>query len=136
MSNNFTYYSPTKVFFGKNVEAQTEKVIRELGASKVLIVYGGQSAQRSGLLDVLRRSMEAESLAYVELGGVVPNPRLDKVYEGIRIGIRDQIDFLLAAVSLIQRKLSPMAWQSLSGMYGSFLNTHGRRRAASRLPAS
>lgn len=95
MSNNFTYYSPTKVFFGKNVEAQTGKEIRELGASKVLIVYGGQSAQRSGLLDVLRRSMEAESLAYVELGGVVPNPRLDKVYEGIRIGIRDQIDFLL-----------------------------------------
>lgn len=96
MSNNFTYYSLTKVFFGKNVEAQTGKEIRELGASKVLIVYGGQSAQRSGLPDVLRRSMEAESLAYVELGGVVPNPRLDKVYEGIRIGIRDQIDFLLA----------------------------------------
>lgn len=66
MSNNFTYYSPTKVYFGKNVELQTGKEIRKLGASKVLIVYGGQSAARSGLLDILRRSLETEDPAYTQ----------------------------------------------------------------------
>lgn len=96
MANNFKYYVPTEVLFGKNVEAETGKQLKRLGASHVLVIYGGNSARRSGLLDKVLDSLRQERLSVSELGGIVPNPRLEKVYEGIRIGKRDHIDFLLA----------------------------------------
>lgn len=96
MANNFKYYSPTEVIFGKNAEQETGKQLKKLGASRVLLIYGGNSARRSGLLDKVRHSLEEENIFVSELGGIVPNPRLDKVYEGIRIGETDGIDFLLA----------------------------------------
>lgn len=96
MANNFNYYSPTEVIFGKDTEREAGKRLKELGASHVLLVYGGNSARRSGLLDKVRDSLKEEGIAVSELEGIVPNPRLDKVYEGIRIGKVDGIDFLLA----------------------------------------
>lgn len=96
MANNFKYYSPTEVIFGKDVEQETGKQLKRLGASHVLLVYGGNSARRSGLLDKVRHSLKEEDISVSELEGVVPNPRLDKVYEGIRIGKAKRIDFLLA----------------------------------------
>lgn len=96
VANNFEFYSPTRVFFGRDSEKQTGKLIREYGAKKVLIVYGGQSAARSGLLDLVKRSLDEEKVLYLELGGVVPNPRLDKVYAGVSLGKRENVDFLLA----------------------------------------
>lgn len=96
MANNFNYYSPTEVLFGKDVEQETGKQLKRLGASHVLLVYGGNSARRLGLLDKVRQSLDKEGIAVSELGGIVPNPRLDKVYEGIRIGKADTVDFLLA----------------------------------------
>lgn len=96
MANNFEYYSPTRVVFGKATQQQAGKLIREYGGSRVLIVYGGKSAIRSGLLEEVKTILLQEELHIAELGGVVPNPRLEKVYEGIQIGKREQIDFLLA----------------------------------------
>lgn len=96
MANNFKYYSPTEVIFGKDVEQETGKQLKRLGASHVLLVYGGNSARRSGLLDKVRQSLKDEDISISELEGIVPNPRLDKVYEGIRIGKADNVDFLLA----------------------------------------
>lgn len=96
MANNFKYYSPTEVIFGKDVEQETGKQLKRLGASHVLLVYGGNSARRLGLLDKVRYSLTEEGISVSELEGIVPNPRLDKVYEGIRIGKVDEIDFLLA----------------------------------------
>ncbi len=96
MANNFKYYSPTEVIFGKDVEQETGKQLKRLGASHVLLVYGGNSARRLGLLDKVRYSLKEEGISISELEGIVPNPRLDKVYEGIRIGKADEIDFLLA----------------------------------------
>ncbi|WP_087064410.1 iron-containing alcohol dehydrogenase [Intestinibacillus massiliensis] len=96
MAYGFEYYSPTKVVFGKGVEEKTGRYIQAHGGKKVLIVYGGKSAQRSGILDRVKASLEAEGIQHTELGGVVPNPRLDKVYDGIRIGQAEHIDFLLA----------------------------------------
>lgn len=96
MANNFKYYSPTEVIFGKDAEQETGKQLKRLGASHVLLVYGGNSARRSGLLDKVRHSLKEEDISVSELEGVVPNPRLDKVYEGIRIGKAKRIDFLLA----------------------------------------
>ena len=96
MVNNFEFYAPTRVVFGRKTEEQTGALVRQFGGSRVLIVYGGKSAGRSGLLDTVRASLAREGLAVCELGGVVPNPHLGKVYEGIRLGRAERVDFLLA----------------------------------------
>ena len=96
MAYNFEFYSPTKVLFGKNAEDEVGRQARAFGAASALIVYGGGSAQRSGLLGKVEAALAAEGIAFQKLGGVVPNPRLDKVYEGIRMGKEWRTDFLLA----------------------------------------
>ena len=96
MANSFEYFSPTRVIFGKETEKQTGKLIREYGGSRVLVLYGGKSAVRSGLLDLVKESLKEKELYFQELGGIVPNPHLDKVYEDIEIGKNEGIDFLLA----------------------------------------
>jgi len=94
--NNFTFYSPTYFAFGKGQEENTGKYVKRFGGSKVLIHYGGGSVVRSGLLDRVKKSLEAEGIAYVELGGVMPNPRSGLVYEGIELCKKEDIDFILA----------------------------------------
>lgn len=96
MANNFEYYSPTKVVFGEGVENRVGAMLKELGAKSVMVVYGGHSAIKSGLLNLIKESLEKENLKVTELGGVVPNPRLEKVYEGIEKGKENNVDFLLA----------------------------------------
>jgi len=93
---DFTYYAPTKVVFGKESEAQIGTLIKAQNCRKVLLHYGSGSAKRSGLLDRIKASLDAEEIAYVELGGVKPNPRLSLVYEGIALGKRENVDFILA----------------------------------------
>lgn len=93
---DFNYYTPTEVVFGKNVEEQTGKMVKKYGGNKVLLHYGSGSVIRSGLLDRIKKSLEEQEIAYVELGGVVPNPRLTKVYEGIELCRKENVDFLLA----------------------------------------
>lgn len=92
----FTYYTPTKVVFGKETEQQTGKLVKAAGAKKVLIHYGSGSVIRSGLLDRVKETLCKEEIEYVELGGVVPNPRLSLVYEGIELAKREGVDFILA----------------------------------------
>ena len=92
----FVYTTPTKVYFGKGTEAKAGQLLREAGASCVLIHYGGGSCIRSGLLDRVIRSVEEAGLKHVELGGVVPNPHLGKVREGIALGKGSGVDFILA----------------------------------------
>ena len=94
--NNFTYWTPTKVVFGKGAEKETGKLIKEQKASKVLVHFGGQSAEKSGLLDKIRKSLESENISYVTLGGVVPNPRLSLVRKGIALCKKEGVDFILA----------------------------------------
>ena len=96
MAYNFEFYSPTKVLFGKNAEDEVGRQARAFGAASALIVYGGGSAQRSGLLGKVEAALAAKGIAFQKLGGVVPNPRLDKVYEGIRMGKEHNVNFLLA----------------------------------------
>ena len=96
MYSNFEYYAPTKVVFGKGEEKQTGKLVKESGGTKALIIYGGKSAVRSGLIDRVKASLDAEGTGFAELGGVVPNPHLEKVYEGIELGKHEDVDFILA----------------------------------------
>ena len=93
---NFTFYTPTRVVFGKDTEGQVGDLAKAYGAHKVLLHYGGKSAERSGLLGRIRLALEMAGVDYVELGGVVPNPHLDKVYEGIELCKKEGVDFILA----------------------------------------
>ena len=80
---NFAYYTPTKVVFGKGAEKQAGELVKEQGCRKVLVHYGGGSAVRSGLLDRIYSSLDENGISYISLGGVVPNPRLSLIYRGI-----------------------------------------------------
>lgn len=93
---NFNYFTPTQIVFGKGAEQQVGSLVKAQKCKKVLIHYGGGSAKSSGLLDSVKKSLEAENISYVELGGVRPNPRLSLVYMGIELGKREDVDFILA----------------------------------------
>ena len=94
--NDFNFYTPTQVVFGCGAENRAGELVRQYGGTKVLLHYGGGSVKRSGLLDKVKASLESAGVAYAELGGVVPNPRLSKVREGIALCRAEGVDFLLA----------------------------------------
>lgn len=93
---DFLFYAPTEVQFGKQSEELVAQLVKKYGGTKVLLHYGGQSAKRSGLLDKVCSLLKEAGVEYVELGGVVPNPRLSKVKEGIALCREQGVDFILA----------------------------------------
>lgn len=93
---NFVYQLPTRFLFGRGAENEVGREVRALGGTKVLIHYGGGSAVRSGLIDRVKKALDAENIGYVELGGVQPNPRDTMVYKGIALARREGVDFVLA----------------------------------------
>ena len=93
---NFIYHTPTQVVFGRGAEGHTGELVKAQGCKKVLIHYGGGSVVRSGLLDRIKASLDQAGAAYTELGGVVPNPRLSLVYQGIALCRKEGVDFILA----------------------------------------
>ena len=72
----FSYYTPTKVVFGKGAELKAGEMIRSYGFKKVLLHYGGGSIKRSGLYDRNVASLNENGIEFVELGGVEPNPKI------------------------------------------------------------
>ena len=94
--NDFDFYSPTYFVFGRGREAEVGTYVKKFGGSRVLVLYGGHSAKKSGLLDRVLASLNGAGLHTVELGGVKPNPRSGLVYEGIDLCRKEGIDFLLA----------------------------------------
>lgn len=93
---DFKYYTPTEVIFGEKSEEKVARLVKKHGGTKVLVHYGGQSAIKSGLLDKVCGLLSDEGIEFFKLGGVVPNPRLSKVYEGIDLCRKEGIDFILA----------------------------------------
>ncbi|MCR5735538.1 MAG: iron-containing alcohol dehydrogenase, partial [Lachnospiraceae bacterium] len=94
--NNFYLYLPTKVYFGKDEENKTGEIASSLGAKKVLIVYGGGSVVKSGLLKRVEDSLEKAGLSYEEFGGAKPNPTLAHAEEGVKKAVSMQADLILA----------------------------------------
>lgn len=94
---NFDFFTPTKILFGAGRESEVGKQVAAFGGHKVMIIYGkkGGHIETSGLLDRVHKSLSDAGLSYVDLNGVVPNPRLSLVKEGIRIGRAEGVDFLL-----------------------------------------
>ena len=93
---NFNFYAPTNFHFGRGVEMKAGEMIASMGGKKALIHYGGGSAVRSGLIGRVKESLDAAGVAYVELGGVQPNPRASLVYRGIDLCRQEGVDFILA----------------------------------------
>lgn len=92
----FVYYAPTRVLFGKGQENNVAELIKKEGGHKVLLHYGGESAKKSGLLDRVEHILKQEGISYVLLGGVIANPVLSKVKEGINLCRQEGVDFILA----------------------------------------
>ena len=93
---DFVYHAPTEVVFGKQSEEKVASLVKKYGGHKVLVHYGGQSAKKSGLLDKICGLLRDGGVDFVCLGGVVPNPRLSLVHEGIGLCRKEGVDFILA----------------------------------------
>jgi hypothetical protein len=93
---NFNFYSPTFFVFGKDREKETGKYVQKFGGKKILIHYGSGSVIQSGLLDRVKNALVDSGIEFMELGGVVPNPRSGLVYQGIKLCKDNNIDFILA----------------------------------------
>ena len=93
---NFEYYSPTKIYFGKNREKEVGSIIKKLKYQKVLLHYGKSSIKELGLYDLIVKSLNKEGIEFVELGGVEPNPKIDLVREGVALCKKEKVDFILA----------------------------------------
>ena len=93
---SFEYFAPTKVIFGKDSHLQIGDILKKENCHKVLIHYGGKSAVASGLIDEVSGCLTDAGIDFGTLGGVVPNPRLSKVREGIELCKKENVDFILA----------------------------------------
>ena len=92
---NFEYAAPTKVIFGKDAELKVGKEIASRGYTKVMLVFGGTYLKETGVLDKIHNSLTDANIAYVDFGGVVPNPRLEHCKEGLEIAKNENVDILL-----------------------------------------
>ena len=92
----FTYYAPTEIVFGPAAEDRTAELVKKYGGSRVLLIYGGKSAERSGLLGRVKENLKAAGIEVLALGGVVPNPLVSTAVKMAEEGKRFGADFVLA----------------------------------------
>ena len=94
--NNFDWYAPTHIVFGRGTESEVSSLLKSSKCNRVLLHYGSGSVIRTGLLGKIKSSLDKAGIDYIELGGVVANPRLSLVYEGIELAKSKGVDFILA----------------------------------------
>lgn len=94
--DNFSFYNPTKIEFGKEKEQLIGQILAEHGAQKVLLVYGSDRIKRDGLFATVKKSLDAKGIAIVECGGIVSNPVISKVREAIWLAREHKIDAILS----------------------------------------
>ena len=112
---DFSFYAPTQVVFGAKSEEKIPQLIKRYGGTKVLIHYGGKSAEKSGLLPEIKQRLTDAGIPFLTLGGVVPNPRLSKAKEGIELCRKEGIDFAAKVLStdgriLLNKKTLPFSF--------------------------
>ncbi len=93
---DFTFYAPTEIIFGSLAEERAGETIKKYGGTRVLVLYGGHSAVKSGLIDRVKTSLQAAGLTFELLGGVQPNPTLSFARQGVQAALNMQADFILA----------------------------------------
>ncbi len=94
--NDFTFLSPTRLIVGRKAEEQTGEWIKTYGGHKALVHHDSMYCKKSGLVDKIIGCIQSAGVETVELGGVVPNPHLDLVYQGIELCKKENVDFVLA----------------------------------------
>lgn len=92
----FSFYTPTKVIFGKGVQSQVGAVIKSYGFTKILFHYGSGSIKKSGLYDQIVASLRENGIEFVELGGVQPNPKLSLSRKAAQLCIDEKVEMILA----------------------------------------
>jgi len=92
---NFEYCNKTKIIFGKDTENQVGSETAKY-AKRVLLHHSGKSTVKSGLIDKVKTSLKNSGVEWVELTGVLPNPRLSLVKEGVNIVKKEKLEFILA----------------------------------------
>ncbi len=95
MLGNFVYANPTKLFFGDEAQKNLAKALMPFG-KKVLLTYGGGSIKRNGVYDDVISALKSAGKEVVELPGVMPNPTVEKLNEGIKVARENNVDFILA----------------------------------------
>lgn len=95
MLGNFTYCNPTKLYFGEDSLSNLSKELKKYGQNVVLI-YGGGSIKKNGIYDEVMAILKEEGKNIAEIAGVMPNPTVEKLYEGVAIARNHKADFLLA----------------------------------------
>ena len=93
---NFTFFNPTRIEFGTGKEQQIGQHLAEHGIKKVLLCYGSERIKREGLFDVVSKSLADKGVELVEFGGIVSNPVISKVREGIALARQHQVDAILS----------------------------------------
>ncbi len=95
MLGNFSYCNPTKLYFGKNSIESLNEELPKYGKN-VLLIYGGGSVKKNGIYDEVINILKSNSKNIAEISGVMPNPTLNKLYEGIEVARKHNADFILA----------------------------------------
>ncbi len=95
MLGNFTFCNPTKLYFGENAPEYLNEELPRYGQN-VILIYGGGSIKRNGIYDTVTEILKKHQKNVAEIAGVMPNPTLEKLYEGVRIAREHQPDLLLA----------------------------------------
>ena len=131
---DFSFYSPTEFVFGRKTELQTGTLAKRYGATKLMIIYGGGSAVKSGLIDRVQASLSEAGVEYVTLSGIRPNPTEDKVREGVALARQNKVDFILAVGggSVIDTAKSIAAAVDYDGDFWDFYI--GKAKVTSALP--
>ena len=93
---DFTYYTPTKVFFGKGTQQRLSEIVAEYGFRRVMLQYGKNSIKKSGLYDEIMASLQKSGITVVEMGGVEPNPKVDFVRRAAKLAREEQVELILA----------------------------------------
>ena len=122
MLGNFTFHNPTKLYFGEN---SLENLSKELGkyGEKVMLVYGGGSIRKNGIYDAVLAELRKAGKQTVELSGVMPNPTIEKVMEGVALARKEAVDFILSA-TIARRWQAP---RTANMTRGNIISTTGAK---------
>ena len=93
--NDFSFYTPTRIIFGRGVTDHVGENLQQAGYKRCLVVYGGGSVVKNGVLGRVKASLDAVGVEHVELGGVRPNPEIASVREGIELALASDVDLIL-----------------------------------------
>ena len=123
--NNFNYFAPTEVRFGRDVELETGEVAKKYG-SRAVLVFGKNSVRKSGLLDRVEKSLQDAGIEFVEFGGAKPNPTPEHAEEGVKVALDFKADLIIIATKFdglndAVKKGGVMASSHVGGLSGAFI---------------